>query len=190
MGAAYVRFLLLPTPYRLVRSRPNSIPPGGSGQALPHAFSTRQAKGSTLGVHSLPCRSGKMDQGMTDGSRQTNGPPSDSGNGLVVIRRLHRMVRRGYRPWLGYDVTSGADRDIHLRRRDNTASIGPDGKVSFTAPIRIPPTRAARPGLPGSGLLVIAGEDEALFDAVFPANTPPNRRNLVRRLYEIGVGAW
>ena len=107
----------------------------------------------------------------------------------MVIRRLHRMVRHGYRPWLGYDVASGADRDIHLRRRDNTASIGPDGRVSFTAPIRIPSTRTARPGLPGSGLLVIAGEDEALFDAAFPANTP-NRRNLVRRLYEIGVGAW
>lgn len=103
----------------------------------------------------------------------------------MVIRRLHRMVRHGYRPWLGYDVASGADRDIHLRRRDNMASIGPDGTVSFTAPTRIPPTQ---PGLPGSGLLVIAGQDEALFDAAFPANTP-NRRNLVRRLYEIGVGA-
>ena len=106
----------------------------------------------------------------------------------MVIQRLHRMVRHGYRPWLGYDVASGADRDVPLRRRDNTASLGPDGTVTFTAPIRIPPASTTLPGLPGTDLLAIKGEDEALFNAAFPANTP-NKRNLVRRLYEIGVGA-
>ena len=115
-------------------------------------------------------------------------PPGNT-SGSVVIRRLHRMVRHGFRPWLGYDVASGQDRDVHLRRRDNTASIGPQGTVTFTKPIRVPPARVTRPGLPGTGLLLIGGEDTALFDAIFPANTP-NKRNPVRRLYEIGVGAW
>lgn len=126
---------------------------------------------------------------MADVSRRAGGSPFAADAGLVVIQRLHRMVRHGYRPWLGYDVASGADRDIHLRCKGNTASIAPDGTVAFTAPIRIPPTRTVRPGLPGSGLLVIAGKDGALFDAAFPPNAP-NRRNLMRRLYEIGVGAW
>ena len=120
---------------------------------------------------------------------EASGLSSDGGNGLAVIRRLHPMVRHGYRPWLGYDGASGADRDIHLRRRDNTASIGPDGTVTFTIPIRIPPTKTTQPGLPGRGLLVIAGENGALFDAAFAPDSP-NERNLVRRLYEIGFGAW
>ena len=106
--------------------------------------------------------------------------------GLVVIRRLHRMVRHGYRPWLGYNVASGEDRDIQLRRRDNTARLGPDGAVTFTAAIQNPLAFAGS-GAPEISLLGIAGDDEALFDACFPANTL-NKRNLVRRLYEIGVG--
>ena len=87
--------------------------------------------------------------------------------GVVVIRRLHRMVRHGYRPWLGYDVASGQDRDIHLRRKDGNATLRPDGSVAFASQ-------------------VIAGDEEARFDALLPPNRP-NRRNIVRRLYEIGL---
>lgn len=125
---------------------------------------------------------------IAEGSRQVS-EPLTSGSGLVVIRRLHRMVRHGYRPWLGYDVESGEDRGIHLRRTDNTARLRANGMVTFDTPIRLSPTWSGRPELAERGLLVIAGEDEALFDAVFPANCA-NRRNLIRRLYEIGVGAW
>ncbi len=94
------------------------------------------------------------------------------GAGLVVIQRLHRMVRHGYRPWLGYDVASGQDRDIQLHDKTDIATIGPDGSVSLTA-------RA------GGGRTVIAGDEHAGFDARFPPNAP-NKRNLIRRLYEIG----
>lgn len=99
--------------------------------------------------------------------------------GAVVIRRLHRLVRAGFRPWLGYDVAGGGDSDVQLRRRDAIASLAPDGTVTFDAPV----------ASAGTDVRVIGGDDAAGFDAAFPANRP-NRRNLVRRLYEIGVGAW
>lgn len=88
-------------------------------------------------------------------------------SGAVVILRLHRMVRHGYRPWLGYDVASSQDRDIHLRRKDGNATIQPDGSVRFE----------------DGG---IAADDAAGFDARLPPNTP-NKRNIWRRLYEIGL---
>jgi len=92
--------------------------------------------------------------------------------GAVVIRRLHRLVRHGYRPWLGYDVASGLDAGIELRRKDGVATLRADGSVLLSGPER-----------------VIAADDPAAFDTAFAPNTR-NRRNLVRRLYEIGVGAW
>ena len=110
-------------------------------------------------------------------------PPGDTGSGLAVIRRLHRMVRSGYRPWLGYDAASGGDTGIHLRRKDNTATLHPDGTVTFAAPVG-PTGQDASAGQP-----VIAGHDADAFDAAFPPNMP-NKRNLVRRLYEIGFGSW
>lgn len=97
------------------------------------------------------------------------------GDGGVVVRRLHRMVRAGFRPWLGYAVAGGGDRDIELRRRDGVARLGADGAVTFEVAV--------------GGVRAIAAADAAGFDLVFPPDMP-NRRNLVRRLYEIGVGAW
>lgn len=94
------------------------------------------------------------------------------GAGLAVIKRLHRLVRHGFRPWLGYDVRSGQDQDVHLRRKDRVATLHPDASVGFDPPF------------PGAAR--IAGTDQEAFDALFPPNTP-NKRNLMRRLYEIGL---
>ena len=88
--------------------------------------------------------------------------------GLIVIQRLHRMVRHGWRPWLGYDVASRQDQTIHLRQKRSIATISPDGTVSID---------------PGA---TIAADDSRGFDAMFPPNTR-NKRNLMRRLYEIGL---
>ena len=95
---------------------------------------------------------------------------------MVVIRRLHRMVRHGYRPWLGYDVASGQDRDVQLHRKDGIATLEPDGTVRIAA------------GPAGTPTASIAAEDTHAFDAAFPPDMP-NRRNLVRRLYEMGFGS-
>jgi hypothetical protein len=97
---------------------------------------------------------------------------TDDERGALVIRRLHRLVRHGYRPWLGYDVASGLDGEIELRRKDGIATLRADGSVLLSGPER-----------------VIAADDSAAFDNAFAPNTR-NRRNLVRRLYEIGIGAW
>lgn len=99
----------------------------------------------------------------------SNAPaPGQGGPGLTVVRRLHRMVRHGYRPWLGYDVASGGDRTVQLCRKDGNAVLHPDGTVVLEVAGQ-----------------VIAADDEAGFDARFPPNAP-NRRNIVRRLYEVG----
>lgn len=95
-------------------------------------------------------------------------PQAASAIGLIVIQRLHRMVRHGFRPWLGYDAASQQDRTIHLRRKRDVATLSSDGTVA------------------GLGTAEIPGEDAAAFDALFPPNTP-NRRNLTRRLYELGL---
>lgn len=91
----------------------------------------------------------------------------EDGMGCVVVARLHRMVRHGYRPWLGYAVASGQDRSVELKRKDGDAVMESDGTVRLGG-------RTFGPG------------DAAGFDAAFPPDTP-NRRNLLRRLYEIGV---
>ncbi|GAC1340812.1 MAG: hypothetical protein NVSMB18_11620 [Acetobacteraceae bacterium] len=106
---------------------------------------------------------------------QTSGP---GGLGLLVIQRLHRLVRHGFRPWLGYDAASGQDGTIHLRRKKEVATLMPDGTVTLTGMV----CAAAA----GSRTLAIACDDGEAFDARFPPNAP-NRRNLTRRLYEIGL---
>ena len=87
--------------------------------------------------------------------------------GQVVITRLHRMVRHGYRPWLGYDVASRQDQTIELHIKGAIATLAPDGTVALAAGTIIP------------------GDDTAAFDTAFPPNAP-NKRNLLRRLYEMG----
>ena len=95
------------------------------------------------------------------------------GSGAEVIARLHRLVRSGYVPLLGYAVAGGEDRSIRLHRRGRTVTIDPDGAVTFE---------------PAEGQRAIAANDRAGFDALFPPDQP-NRRNIVRRLYEIGLGS-
>ena len=85
--------------------------------------------------------------------------------GLVVVRRLHRLVRHGFRPWLGYGGADGLDRTVLLKRRGGDAVLHPDGVVML-------------------GDTVIAADDAAGFDARFAPGSP-NRRNLLRRLYEV-----
>ena len=116
----------------------------------------------------------------------TMAPAQADGAGLVVIRRLHRMVRHGYRPWLGYDVASGQDRDIHLRRKDGIATLRADGSVSFSVAVALAVPRVGADGTVSDRATFIAGDDVENFDARFPANTA-NVRNLMRRLYEIGL---
>lgn len=99
---------------------------------------------------------------------------SGPGAGAAIIQRLHRLVRHGFRPWLGFDVASGQDGDIHLRRHDLFATLDADATLHLTPP---------QPGAPAAES--IPGTDHAAFDARFPPNTR-NRRNLARRLYEIG----
>ncbi len=116
---------------------------------------------------------------------ETPAPPhAADATGLVVVQRLHRLVRHGFRPWLGYDVASAADRTIELRRRGGDAILYPDGTLLLAGPEGLPP-----PGTNPAETVphtLIPGNDAAAFDTRFPPDTP-NRRNLMRRLYEIGV---
>ena len=105
--------------------------------------------------------------------------------GLTVIRRLHRLVRHGYRPWLGYDVASGEDQDIHLHRRDGVAVLQPDGSVVLPAASTPGASRTNGGGAGPGGTTTIAADDAMGFDALFPPNAK-NRRNIMRRLYETG----
>lgn len=114
-----------------------------------------------------------------------NFKPEPGGDGSIVIRRLHRLVRHGYRPWLGHDVASGQDRDVHLRRNDGVATIQPDGSVVFRATVTPAARRLDGHDPVGDQDVTIAGDDDAGFDARLPANTP-NKRNIMRRLYEVG----
>ncbi len=116
----------------------------------------------------VPRMSEHPDDAATHAAAEDSGP--------VVIRRLHRLVRHGFRPWLGHDVASGGDRDVELRRSDGVARLRPDGTVVLSGAIAASGTQPR----------VIAGTDAAGFDAAFPPNTR-NRRNIVRRLYEIGL---
>jgi hypothetical protein len=99
--------------------------------------------------------------------------------GLIIIQRLHRLVRHGYRPWVGYDVASLQDRNISLHRKRSVATILPDGTVTLTA-------RVGANGHTEKQTSAIAADDHRNFDALFPPNAP-NKRNLMRRLYEIGL---
>ena len=98
---------------------------------------------------------------------------SVAGPGSIVIRRLHRLVRAGYVPLLGYASAEGEDQTVRLHRRGRTVTLSADGSAVFD---------------PADGPARIEGEDSAGFDALFPPDRP-NRRNIVRRLYEMGVGS-
>ena len=93
--------------------------------------------------------------------------------GMVVIERLHRLVRHGWRPLLGYARSSGQDGDVHLRQKRSMAVIQPDGTVFFS-------------GLAGPRSPTLSASDREGFDAAFPPEAP-NKRNLTRRLYEMGL---
>jgi hypothetical protein len=111
--------------------------------------------------------------------------------GLIIIKRLHRMVRCGFRPRLGYSATSGEDEDIHLRRcgvyrgREEVASISPDGTVSFVFKVLLVQPRADPYGNLHSEAYAIFVDDAENFDALFPAESPPQRHGrFVRWLYD------
>jgi hypothetical protein len=118
----------------------------------------------------------------------------DLNSGLVVISRLHRMVRHGYRPWLGYSASRREDQSIHLRRRHRAgktwwtevANISPNGSVWFVFRV---PLAHPRPGSDGnlySEASVIFAEDVENFDALFPPGEPfSTYGRFTRWLYEI-----
>ena|SRR5712671_5395512 len=111
----------------------------------------------------------------------------DGGVGSIIIKRLHRMVRHGFRPWLGYSVASGEDQDIHLRRRSEVAIICPDASVQFVFKVHLTYSRAGPDGHLHDESFVVLADDSENFDALFPADaTPPKRGRFVQRLYEFG----
>jgi hypothetical protein len=122
------------------------------------------------------------------GHRMENFSASDYGGvGLVIIKRLHRMVRHGFRPWLGYSVASFEDEDIHLRRGSEVATIHPDGSVWFVFKVPLARARADSDGNLYKESSAIFADDSENFDALFPANSsPPKRGRFVQRLYEFG----
>lgn len=119
----------------------------------------------------------------------------DRDPGLIVISRLHRMVRHGYRPWLGYSTERGEDQTIHLRRRhrvgrmwrEEVADIFPDGSVWFVFMVPLVHPRADSEGNPYSRSSAIFAQDAENFDALFPPDRlPPSRGRFSRWLYELG----
>ena len=115
--------------------------------------------------------------------------------GSVVIQRLHRMVRHGFRPWVGYSAESGEDQSIHLRRRgvypgrerigEDVANIWPNGSVSFVFKVPLAHPRADHEGNLHSEAYAILSDDSENFDALFPAESlPPKRGRFVRWLYD------
>ena len=113
---------------------------------------------------------------------------SSEGGGAVVVRRLHRLVRHGYIPLLGYDVASGQDRDIRLHRKGATVILHTDGAVRLERARRSTAARTQADGVVSDRSTLVAADDVKSFDALFPPDTP-NKRNVVRRLYEMGVGS-
>jgi hypothetical protein len=122
--------------------------------------------------------------------------PTDMGcAGRVVVKRLHRMVRHGFRPWLGYSAASREDEAIHLRRHRRAgglryldiAQISPDGSVWFVHKVPL-----ARPLVDSEGNTYtesygILADDSENFDALFPPDrVPPERGRFIRQLYEWG----
>src|SRR5260370_20519160 len=101
--------------------------------------------------------------------------------GLVVIKRLHRMVQHGFRPWLGYSAASLEDEDIHLRRRRregiqrylDVAQIFPDGSVWFVHAVPLAHPRVDPDGNTYTKSCAILADDHENFDALFPPNRPP-----------------
>jgi hypothetical protein len=111
--------------------------------------------------------------------------------GQVVIKRLHRMVRHGFRPWLGYSAASREDEDIHLRRRRpdglDVAQIFPDGSVWFVHKVVLAQPRIDSDGNTYTESYAISADDPENFDALFPPDrAPPERGRFIRRLYEDG----
>jgi hypothetical protein len=115
--------------------------------------------------------------------------------GSVIMQRLHRMVRHGFRPWLGYSAESGQDKSIHLRRRgvypgreqvgEDVADISPNGSVWFVFKVPLAHSRADSEGNLHSEAHTIFADDSENFDALFPAEAPfPRRGRLVRWLYD------
>jgi hypothetical protein len=118
----------------------------------------------------------------------------DQNSGLVVISRLHRMVRHGYRPWLGYGTARGEDQAIHLRRRrragwtwsTEVANIFPDGSVWFAFNVPLAHPRPDSDGNFYSEASAIFAEDVENFDALFPPGGPFSRYGrFTRWRYEI-----
>jgi hypothetical protein len=113
--------------------------------------------------------------------------PAYSDVGLIIINRLHRLVRHGFRPWLGYSAASGEDQDIHLRRRGEVAVIETDGSVWFVFKVPLAHPRKDTDGNLHTEAKTIFAEDSENFDALFPASaTPPTRGRFSRWLYETG----
>jgi hypothetical protein len=107
--------------------------------------------------------------------------------GSIIIRRLHRMVRHGFWPWLGYSVASCEDQDIHLRRRSEVAIICPDASVHFVFKVPLAYSRTDFDGHLHHESFAILADDAENFDALFPVEaTPPRRGRFVQRLYEFG----
>ena len=118
-----------------------------------------------------------------------------SGVGLVVITRLHRLGRHGFRPWLGYSASSQEDQDIHLRRRkragrmmhEEVATILPDGSVWFVFKVPLSYPRRGADGEMYDKSSAICADDAENFDALFPKVCPPPSRGwFTRWLYAHG----
>lgn len=107
-------------------------------------------------------------------------------DGLILISRLHRLVRHGYRPWLGYSVDSGEDQTISLRRGGGAVvDIHPDGSVWFTTKVPLVHPRTDPDGTLRHETFAIFANDAENFDALFPANLPfPQRGSFSRWLYQ------
>jgi hypothetical protein len=107
--------------------------------------------------------------------------------GSIIIERLHRMVRHGFRPWLGYSAESGEDQDIYLRRRSEVATICPDASVQFVFKVRLAYSRAGPDGRLHDESFALQADDSENFDALFPVNATPRKRGrFIQRLYEFG----
>jgi len=121
------------------------------------------------------------------GGLVSTGLDANDDMGSIIIRRLHRMVGHGFRPWLGYSVASGEDQDIHLRRRREVAIIYPDASVHFVFKVPLAYSRTDSDGHLHHESFAILADDAENFDALFPVEaTPPRRGRFVQRLYAFG----
>lgn len=86
--------------------------------------------------------------------------------GTAIIRRVHQLVRNGYKPLLGYCPPE--DNDLHFRRRSDVAVIAEDGSVWFPTPVALRVARAGSEGTMHSTAFAIFADDAENFDALFP----------------------